>query len=600
MILKKVLPKIKTSLQGQMMLTLSGVMIGMVLLVGSPLVFISVYLQQQEVAREQQKMVDQAAQTLAELLQGLQTNQLQISLADVNDPDVSFIISQITTVLNLTISRASAQVQEVVEEGESFETLFSRNPQIYGLQRFDLEGTLQDSLWRDQPLVSDTLRPSAESLQLVQQGISTQDALFFTASHVPVLAVATPLMQAGQVEGLIITWTAVPGLWTYLTDLTIGETGYIYIIDQNGRLVSSPSPVSGQSPASTSTLSPTLTTAGGLSGPEGRLETGVYQGLNGEPVIGRLAPIENSPWRVVAEIPVAEANDRLRSLLIILSAILLFGVAVAISVARLFSRWLLQPIHVLHDSATRISEGDLAHRIALDREDELGFLASAFNQMVATLEQTINELRRVSLNLLSAQEVERRRIAREIHDELGQTLTALRLNLWMGLQKQPDNQILAAAHQQATAVQEKARTLSHELRPAMLDDLGLLPTLEWYIDRVEQRANLAIVLDTDLDEACLPSSIKTTLYRLVAEALTNITKHAQASVVEIKLTQEDQQLSLTISDDGLGFDTTRLEKTQSLGIAGMRERINLLHGDFLIQSKLGEGTQIAITLPWQG
>jgi signal transduction histidine kinase len=322
-----------------------------------------------------------------------------------------------------------------------------------------------------------------------------------------------------------------------------------------------------------------------------------YQGLSGEQVIGKASPIENTDWQVVIEISASEANRGLTSLLIILGAILLFGVSLAIWMARLFSRWLLQPIHTLQESAERITAGDFSHRIELNRSDELGFLAAAVNQMVAALEQTIKELRTVSLNLLSAQESERRRVAQEIHDELGQTLTALRLNLWMALQSDPENQTLSATHRQATEVQETARTLSHELRPAMLDDLGLLPTLEWYIDRVEQRANLAIVLETDFDESMISSGMKTALYRLIVEALTNITKHASASVAEICLNAREQGLHLIIQDDGAGFDTAILNQTQSLGLAGMRERVNLLQGQFLIESNLEQGTRITIDLP---
>ncbi|MFQ5575931.1 MAG: sensor histidine kinase [Anaerolineae bacterium] len=149
----------------------------------------------------------------------------------------------------------------------------------------------------------------------------------------------------------------------------------------------------------------------------------------------------------------------------------------------------------------------------------------------------------------------------------------------------------------ATGAQEMARTLSHELRPAMLDDLGLLPTLNWYIDLFEQRANLAISLETNLDEAGLAPQLKTTLYRLVVEALVNIRKHAHASAVDISLVQHKRRLVLRITDDGRGFDTATLNQTQSLGIAGMRERVNLLQGDFELQSEPGRGTKITITLP---
>jgi signal transduction histidine kinase len=420
-------------------------------------------------------------------------------------------------------------------------------------------------------------------LQLTRQGINTLEAFLFAENNLPVAIIATPVVQGEQVTGLTLAWAALPSLWNYLLDIRVGQTGYLYLVDQNGQVVASPG--AGR-PAPPALLSPPSSGA-------------TYQGLSGEPVMGKSAAIENTPWRLVIEIPVAEANRSLRSLLIILAAILLFAISLAIWVARLFSRWLLQPIYTLHQSATRISAGDLAHRINLDRQDELGFLAAAFNQMVAALEQTIRELRAVSLHLLSAQELERRRIAQEIHDELGQMLTALRLNLWLSMQSDPQNQTLIAAHHQATQVQEKARHLSHELRPAMLDDLGLLPTLEWYIDRVEQRANLAIVMEAQFDEASLSPTIKTALYRLIAEALTNITKHAQASVVEINLRQNEHTLELTITDDGRGFEPAVLNHSQTLGIAGMRERVNLLQGQFCLESQPGAGAKIAVSLPLQ-
>jgi two-component system sensor histidine kinase DegS len=131
----------------------------------------------------------------------------------------------------------------------------------------------------------------------------------------------------------------------------------------------------------------------------------------------------------------------------------------------------------------------------------------------------------------------------------------------------------------------------------MLDDMGLLPTLEWYIDRLEQHANLAVSLDAKLNEDALSPELKTTLYRLIIEALTNVRKHAQASSVEIILVQDAGHISLTITDDGQGFDTTILKQTHSLGIAGMRERVNLLRGEFLLKSQARHGTGIAVTLP---
>ena len=589
------LPQVKTSLQRQMTLTLSASFVGLVLLIGLPMVFISVQIQQRLLSQEQQKTADEMALTLSTVLQGLQDNQLQTIITDPAHVGAEFIANEIATVINLTISRVSAQVQEVNRDQQALDELFAMNRAIQGIQQYDSSGRLQQSIWRNSTASLSSYQPNEASLRLTKQGISTQEDFFFDTTNLPVLVIASPTTSPqGQITGLTLTWVHMPNIWPFLTNTPIGESGYLYLIDPAGNIVSRPDRLTGN-PAPVTGLPPTtrLPPTTGLSAEL----LASYQGLSGQPVIGKMAPIENTDWRVIVEIPASEANRGLTSLLVILGAILLFGISLAIWMARLFSRWLLQPIHTLQESAERITEGDFSHRIALHRSDELGFLAAAINQMVATLEQTIMELRTVSLNLLSAQESERRRVAQEIHDELGQTLTALRLNLWIGLQSDPENQTLSAAHRQATDVQETARTLSHELRPAMLDDLGLLPTLEWYIDRVEQRANLAIVLETNIDEVTISSGMKTALYRLIVEALTNITKHAAASVAEICLITTDQGLYLTIQDDGSGFDPAILYQTQSLGLAGMRERVNLLQGQFLIESNLEQGTKITINLP---
>jgi signal transduction histidine kinase len=567
-----------------MTLTLSAVIVVLLLLVGLPMVFISVQIQRQESAREQQALADQIAQTVSGIVKSIQANQPQISFPDQNDPRINLIATQITTGINLSASRVLAQIQEALQKDDPLETLLEANPHIQGLAQFNVDGSLEASAWRSPELTVDMKDFSqTESFYLAQQGLNAQNTFFLDQRNTPTLVVATPIFDREKVGGVVVAWIDVQSIWQSLTDLRVGDTGYLYIIDQSNQPVIVPA-------------QDTL-----LTGPDS-MQAAIqanksYRGLMGRQVVGYIAPVEDTPWQVVIEIPTTEANASMRSLLFILGAILMFGVWLAISVARLFSNWILQPIQTLHQSALQISSGDLSHRIELDRADELGFLASAFNQMVATLEQTINELRTLSRRLLSAEEAERRRIAHEIHDELGQTLTALKFSLSMAMRISPDNDSLTTAQEMASEAQEKARTLSHELRPTMLDELGLLPTLEWYIDRLEQRANLAVSLETELDEANLPTELKITLYRLIVEALTNISKHAQASAVEVSLTQAKDNLTLLVADDGQGFDTSVLNHTQSLGLVGMRERINLLRGNFVLESIPGKGTKITVTLP---
>lgn len=573
-----------SSLQRQMTLTLSAVIIGLMLLVAIPLVIISVQIQKRETAREQQEIANRVAQTVSTIVQDIQNNQAQLDPTRKNDLRSGLIAGQISNGINLAASRALAQFQDSPQSNQPLSAIIQANPQIQGLARFSLAGELQESVWRSPELKINTQSfTQNEVFDTARQGVNAQGAPFISQYNAPLVTVAAPIFEKDKVTGVMMAWIDVQSVWQSLTDLPVGKTGYLYIIDQNGQaIITPPQFASVAPPASLQTRIQSRKT---------------YPGLSGQQVIGRLALIENTPWQAVIEIPASEANASLRSLLIILGAILMFGLSLAIYVARLFSEWVLQPIHTLHDSALQITRGDLAHRIDLDRNDELGVLANAFNQMVSTLQKTIEELRKVSRRLLSAEEAERRRIAHEIHDELGQTLTALKFSLSMAARSSPDNANLIAARKMASEAQEKARTLSHELRPAMLDDMGLLPTLEWYTDRLEQRANLAVSLDAQLNEDTLSPELKTTLYRLIIEALTNVRKHAQASSVEIILVQDARRISLTITDDGQGFDTAILKQTHSLGIAGMRERVNLLRGEFLLKSQARRGTGIAVTLP---
>lgn len=559
-----------------MTITLSVVIVSLLLLVAVPMVLISVQLQQRSADLAQQATADRFAVALGDLIDAIQTGQMIRPASVQADPRISLIVGQITADLDKLVADTRNQIEQ--NGLDAPETLL-KTPSVLAALIFSADGRVVGGRWLDTPLVSPDALIHSESFDVARQGTSASTLMFGSPHAIPLLMLATPTGDADTVLVVIVDAT---GIWQPLASLTVGERGSLYIIDPQPRSIIAPA---AESPPDITAI---LTTIEAHT---------TYHGWGNRPVVGHLADIKNTPWRVVVELPQAEATAGLRSLLIILGAIFLFALALAITIARIFSGWLLQPIRVLRDSAERISRGDLAHRIELERDDELGFLASAFNQMVATLEKTIDDLRTVSQRLLSAEEAERRRIAHEIHDELGQTLTALRFSLSMVARNSTQPESLQAVQNMAAKAQEKARTLSHELRPAMLDDIGLIATLEWYIDRVEQRANLAISLDAELDEQAIPIELKTTVYRLVVEALTNIHKHAAASSAEILMRQTAHAIRFTIIDDGQGFDIDVLAHSPSLGVAGMRERVNLLRGEFSIESQPEHGTRIDVLLP---
>jgi PAS domain S-box-containing protein len=209
----------------------------------------------------------------------------------------------------------------------------------------------------------------------------------------------------------------------------------------------------------------------------------------------------------------------------------------------------------------------------------------------------------LSHQLLTAQETERRAIARELHDEIGQALTGVQLNLQM-LNDVIDSENQDTLEETMHAIElvlEQVRDLSRTLRPSMLDDFGLAPALKWYLERQAKRAGFQAEFHADLAEPRLPEEVETVCFRVAQEALTNVVRHAHARHVRIDLRQEPTHLVMIIADDGEGFDpVTALQNASagsSFGVLGMRERVTLIGGDIEIQSAPQHGTQISIRIP---
>lgn len=207
--------------------------------------------------------------------------------------------------------------------------------------------------------------------------------------------------------------------------------------------------------------------------------------------------------------------------------------------------------------------------------------------------------------VVDAQEAERKRIARELHDATGQALTALGMGLRGVASKLPptaDGAISNLKHLESLAVNslDELRLLISDLRPSHLDELGLRSAIRWYVGEMEDRVTFEIELDLPPRSCDLPSSIKTALFRVAQEALTNIIKHAQAEHVWIRLEYlENGDVCLEVEDDGVGFDPSRIQMMNepTWGLLGMRERTILCGGEFSLQTAPGEGTLVQATVP---
>lgn len=220
-------------------------------------------------------------------------------------------------------------------------------------------------------------------------------------------------------------------------------------------------------------------------------------------------------------------------------------------------------------------------------------------QDISEMKRIEEELRALSRRLVEVQENERRTIARELHDEIGQSLTALKILLAQATRmSQGDNTaLLNEAKGVVSDLMQQVREMSLNLRPSMLDDLGLLPTLLWHFERFTTQTGIKINFEHEGLQQSLPPEVNTTAYRIVQEALTNIARYSEASNAKVEAIYKDDILRLLIEDDGKGFLLSKLSAYTSTGLSAMRERVNLLNGKITLNSYPGKGTQILVELP---
>ncbi|HEV2669892.1 MAG TPA: histidine kinase [Gemmatimonadales bacterium] len=225
------------------------------------------------------------------------------------------------------------------------------------------------------------------------------------------------------------------------------------------------------------------------------------------------------------------------------------------------------------------------------------------------LEQSRAELRALAARLQAIREEERTRIAREIHDELGQALTALKLDLaWVSGEGGPKRSKGGRTSEQLRAVDESiteridqtmeiVRRIASELRPSVLDQLGLEAAIEYLVQDTSRRTGMTVTLDAAQEFPRLPDDIASHAFRIIQEALTNVTRHSKATRVEVAVRRAGGTIILGVADNGVGFVPDSISGLHSLGLVGMRERALACGGVLMVQGKPGEGTSIVVTIP---
>lgn len=286
--------------------------------------------------------------------------------------------------------------------------------------------------------------------------------------------------------------------------------------------------------------------------------------------------------------------------------------AIGILAATFLTVILTRPILTLMHAAQAVGHGDFSPRITRWANDEIGELSDAFNSMAAGLARAEKEraereqLRSYYLSqIITAQEDERQRIARELHDETGQALASLMVGL-RNVEEAPSSaemhRRLNELRQITSHTLEEVRQMAIDLRPSVLDDHGLIVAVQGYTQDYSQRHQLPVDYQTiGFNGERLPPPIETALYRIVQEALTNVAKYAQAHRISVLLDKRPGQISAIVEDDGCGFDVastlSAAPHARRLGLYGMQERAALCGGTLTIESRPGGGTSVFVRLP---
>ena len=218
------------------------------------------------------------------------------------------------------------------------------------------------------------------------------------------------------------------------------------------------------------------------------------------------------------------------------------------------------------------------------------------------MEESSQKLRQLTTHLLNIREEERKRIGREIHDELGQQLTAIKMDIsWIAKKTDPSQEAFKTKLQNVIALldggNQSIRRILNELRPVILDDYGLLEALRWQAQQFTANTHIPVAMTASESDMKIPEEISTCIFRVFQEALTNITRYAKATQVKVSLDIDSDSVLMNIEDNGLGFDTELTKTKKSFGILGMKERVASLNGRFDLSSVPGNGTRISIHIP---
>ena len=470
---------------------------------------------------------------------------------------------------------------------------------------------------------------------LEQMAVTIADPFPHPQDQKPVTAVSVPIVQNEQFIGLLVGFLQMDGrgITSPMHRATIvGQTEHAVLVDHEGLALASTFGLPFRSPGEHQTFYQEAMRLG-----EPTIETIPFElDLPNEPQghlhVMAFVPLKNAPWGLAVggdlKGDTFSSVDALRTRLIVLGIISLVLIWLITLVG---TRRLIVPVETLTQSAHQIAGGNLDTPLHIAGGGEIGLMASAINDMRNQLLMNIDQLSEWNENLeqrvfeqtehlnqqqeltqlllkrvIHAQEGERRRIAYELHDEIGQMLTAVEMSLQhLGRTVAPEDVELNTRLIRSRKLTEKTvtdlRRIIAALRPTVLDQLGLVAALNWIGEQLLLPQQIEFQVVGDLNERPLTNEIETTLFRIAQEALNNIARHSQAQTVTITVEQTSTEIMMRIEDDGQGFDPQAVEATpmngRGMGLVGIRERAYMAGGRATVVSTIGKGTAVHVTIP---
>ena len=380
--------------------------------------------------------------------------------------------------------------------------------------------------------------------------------------------------------------------------LTIGDHGYAYLVDSQGRVIFHPDETKiGQDYSSRPFVD--LVMAGESGGT-------LWMGSEGERWVEGYAPVPIAGWGLIVVEPWDAVVAPVQTYSTTLTLTGFGGVAIIALLLWYGVRRIANPVRRLAEQTNRLAAGETVEPVATGGILEIDLLGRSFNHMAAQIASYRAGLRRYLGAMTQSQEDERRRLARELHDETTQSLIAItrRLELYQSYESDPEK--LKQLKELQTMLVETLsglRQISRDLRPLILEDLGLVPALEVLARTARENngAHLEVSLDVTGEPYPLSAKQELSLYRITQEALANVRKHADARLARVNLAFEPKALHLVVTDDGKGFRVpeavAELAQLGHFGLMGIQERVWAVGGTLSLQSTPGSGTEVAVTIP---